>query len=164
MNTFFLKTRKRHRTKHEGGGGGGVSSARAFEPQDKERMASAWQLDPRGIIFPITKPPPKSWADISLVHGRVSRHWGLIRGLIVSPNSRGHSFRGLRSQLCVRPNVSAGNSSISDIQLFAGKIWYCIYGRPGMRLHHLEKLRGSTKCTTSVQSSTSNFQRLDARR
>ena len=55
---------------------------------NKEKMGSVWQLDPRGIIFPITKPPPKSWADISLVHGRVSRHWGLIRGLIVSSKSR----------------------------------------------------------------------------
>lgn len=42
------------------------------------------QLDPRGLIFPVTTPPPTNWADVQLVCNRVSRHWGLIRGLIVS--------------------------------------------------------------------------------
>lgn len=47
-------------------------------------MASDWALDPRMLAFPITKPPPTRWEDVSCVHGRCSRHWGLIRGLIVS--------------------------------------------------------------------------------
>lgn len=52
-------------------------------------MESSWQLDPRVLIFPITKPPPTSWNDVSRVHGRLSRHWGLIRGLIVSEHETG---------------------------------------------------------------------------
>lgn len=49
-----------------------------------DNMASDWALDPRMLAFPITKPPPTRWEDVSCVHGRCSRHWGLIRGLIVS--------------------------------------------------------------------------------
>lgn len=45
-------------------------------------------LDPRGLIFPVTNPPPTNWADVQLVCNRVSRHWGLIRGLIVSEKRR----------------------------------------------------------------------------
>ncbi|CAB1110412.1 unnamed protein product [Ectocarpus sp. CCAP 1310/34] len=45
-------------------------------------MDSDWALDPRMLAFPITKPPPTRWEDVSCVHGRCSRHWGLIRGLI----------------------------------------------------------------------------------
>eukprot|EP00752_Nemacystus_decipiens_P011970 g10611.t1 len=39
-------------------------------------------VDPRGLIFLVTRPPPRHFGDVQLVFNRVSRHWSLIRGLI----------------------------------------------------------------------------------
>lgn len=47
-------------------------------------MSTNWQIDHMTLLCPVTKPRPSSLTDVQLVRGRCSRHWGLIRGLIVS--------------------------------------------------------------------------------
>lgn len=52
--------------------------------KSSQNLDEQWKCRPE-LLFPVTRPPPRRWADVSIVFvpKRPSRHWGLIRGIQV---------------------------------------------------------------------------------